>query len=167
MDAVWFSADHHFYHKNIIRYCNRPFKDINEMGRKLIKNHNELVKENDICYFIGDFAFLGKSHVNKVESILNKLNGRKVLILGNHDEGNPFTYVNLGFESVHTSLILPEDNDFILCHDPACSIVDKNRKWIVGHVHDLFFTQGNCINVGVDIHNYKPVSLDFIKSIDK
>jgi len=47
------------------------------------------------------------------------------------------------------------------------TLVDKNRKWIVGHVHDLFFTQGNCINVGVDIHNYKPVSLDFIKSIDK
>jgi calcineurin-like phosphoesterase family protein len=152
----FFTADQHFFHRNIINLCYRPFKSINEMHNILIDRYNEVVGLNDTCYHIGDFAMLGKSQINKLESIINKLNGRKILILGNHDEGKPFTYVNMGFESVHTSLEL--SNGWILTHDPAVSCIDRNKRFVVGHVHDLFVTQKNCVNVGVDVWGFYPVS---------
>lgn len=69
----------------------------------------------------------------------------------------------MGFESVHTSLVLPEDNRFILSHDPASSIAAKDCIWIVAHIHSLFRIQKNCINVGVDVNDYKPISFESIK----
>lgn len=168
--TIWFTSDLHFYHQNIIKYCNRPFNSVKEMNKHLLQYYNQTVDKNDTCYFIGDMAMLNITNLNKLSKIIQELNGRKILILGNHDDGKPFTYVNMGFESVHTSLILPEDNRFVLCHDPACSIVDDNRYWIVGHVHRMFKKLNNCINVGVDVWNYKPINLEQIKSefdIDK
>lgn len=163
--TIWFTSDQHYFHKNIIKLALRGFKDINKMHNVLIRNHNKYVSEDDICYHIGDFSFLQNSSIQKVGNILNQLNGRNVLILGNHDPDKPHTLVNMGFESVHTSLILPEDNQFIMCHDPACSTIDRNSIWIVGHVHDLFIIEKNCINVGVDVWDFKPVSLETIRSI--
>lgn len=162
MSKLFFTSDQHFFHYNVIKLCNRPFNSLNEMHKSIISHHNAVVGKNDICYHVGDFAFLNNSNLMKLESVLNKLNGRNILILGNHDPDKSFTLVNMGFESVHTSLVLPEDNKFILCHDPAVSIVDRSRIWIVGHVHDLFLKQQNCINVGVDMWNFYPVSLEEI-----
>ncbi len=167
---IWFTGDQHYYHSQILYYENRPFSRLPhsqypDHEESLIENHNRFVGEDDICYHLGDLSFLTGSKVNKLEKIVPRLNGRNVLILGNHDEAKPFTYVKFGFESVHTSLILPFDNRFILCHDPACSIVDKESTWIVGHVHGLFTIQGHCINVGVDVWNYEPVHFDTIKSL--
>lgn len=163
--TIWFTSDQHYFHKNIISHCNRPFKDINKMHQSLIKNHNNYVENDDICYHIGDFTFLNNTSIQRVGNILGQLKGRNILILGNHDPDKPHTLVNMGFESVHTSLVLPEDTNFILCHDPACSIVDRDKTWIVGHVHDLFIAEKNCINVGVDIWDFKPVSLEMIREM--
>lgn len=84
----WFTADLHFFHKNVIQYCNRPFNNIDQMNKKLIENYNLFVKEEDTCYFLGDLAMLGSSQIIKLTNIINKMNGKKILILGNHDEGN-------------------------------------------------------------------------------
>ena len=54
---IWFSADYHFSHKNIIEYTNRPFSDITEMDNTIVENHNSVVKPNDHVYFLGDFSF--------------------------------------------------------------------------------------------------------------
>ncbi len=165
---IFFSGDQHHYHSNILYIENRPFSNVpfgkygnHELG--LIERHNEVVSPGDICYHVGDFAFLSNSKLPQIEKILSRLNGRHVLILGNHDEGKPFNYVKYGFESVHTSLILPEDNRFILNHDPAASVVAKDCIWIVAHIHSLFRIQKNCINVGVDVNDYKPISFESIK----
>lgn len=161
---IFFSSDWHLNHKNIIKYCNRPFSNIEEMRKKIIENHNSLVSNDDMVYHLGDFIFAPKSGiVDKIYSTLSKLNGRHILILGNHDDSSPKTYLKGGFESVHTSLILPNDNRFILNHDPAVSELNKEVTWIVGHVHTLFITQRNCINVGIDVWNYYPVSFKKIK----
>jgi len=53
----WFTADFHLGHANIIKYCERPFRNVLEMNRTIIKKHNERVKKDDIVYFLGDFCF--------------------------------------------------------------------------------------------------------------
>jgi len=53
----WFSADDHFGHGNIIKYCNRPFKDSNDMNSSLIRNWNQRVKPEDTVFHVGDFCF--------------------------------------------------------------------------------------------------------------
>lgn len=80
---IFLIGDTHFMHRNIIKYCNRPFKDVEEMTETLIKNWNSVVGKNDIVYVVGDFALCGKA---KIIEIGNQLNGRKRLILGNHDQ---------------------------------------------------------------------------------
>lgn len=79
----WFSADPHYGHDNIRRFCGRPFDSWWEMNEALIANHNAVVGPNDRVYFVGDFAFMSKS---KVVEILKRLNGKKYMILGNHDK---------------------------------------------------------------------------------
>lgn len=165
--TTWFSADHHFFHDNIIHKIKlrTQFSGLKRMHSYMIEKHNTYVKPEDTCYFVGDIAMLRKDKIMKLHPILDQLNGNKHLVLGNHDEGKPFTYVKMGFDSVHTALILPEDNKFVLAHDPANSVVDRSKAWIVGHVHKLFTRVGNCINVGVDVWDFEPVSLDLVKEM--
>ena len=79
---IYFISDTHFYHSNIIKYCDRPFKDTNEMNETIINNWNSIVKNNDTIYHLGDFCL---STNDEIKSIFNKLNGNKILIRGNHD----------------------------------------------------------------------------------
>ena len=83
--ATYFISDLHLGHENIIRLCERPFSDVDEMNKKLIKNWNNKVTAKDDVYIIGDIAYRSKEDVS---SIVNQLNGRKHLIIGNHDEKN-------------------------------------------------------------------------------
>jgi calcineurin-like phosphoesterase family protein len=153
----YFTSDHHFFHSNIIGYCRRPFKDVNEMGKVLISNYNEIVNENDEVFFIGDVAFVNKGNTDNLRNIINKMYGRKHLILGNHDNLKPFEYVDIGFTSVHTSL---EVDGYILNHDPCVATIFPNKCFITGHVHTLYMKCKNTINVGVDVWDYKPVDID-------
>lgn len=82
---IFFISDPHFGHANIIRYCDRPFKDVQEMNETLIKNWNDTVNPDDIIFILGDIAFGGAA---TFEEIVPKLNGRKYLVLGNHDYKN-------------------------------------------------------------------------------
>jgi len=159
---TWFTADQHFGHANIIKYCNRPFKDSYEMDKAIIKNYNLLVEKDDIVYFIGDLTLRTIIHKQSIRQIVNKLNGKKHLILGNHDKLNPFDYIDIGFISVHTSL---EINDFILNHDPADSCINRNKTWLTGHIHELYKEIKNVINVGVDVWDFKPVDFNDIKAL--
>ena len=81
-ERVWFTADTHFGHENIIRYCHRPFANAGEMNAELIRRWNEAVPEDGIIFHLGDFCH-GNAQV--WNSILEGLHGRKYLILGNHD----------------------------------------------------------------------------------
>src|SRR6056297_263729 len=81
---VFFTADEHYYHKNIIKYAERPFNCMSEMNEKIIENHNSIVKNNDIVFHIGDFSFVRKKS-DVYQYIINKLNGNHIFIKGSHD----------------------------------------------------------------------------------
>lgn len=78
----FFIADTHFFHENIIRSTNRPFKNVNEMNEALVNNWNNVVTTEDNVYILGDFSFGNKE---QTEDILKSLKGNKYLIRGNHD----------------------------------------------------------------------------------
>ena len=117
MSKNYFIADTHFSHENIIRICNRPFNNIEEMEEKLISNWNNKVLDNDIVYILGDFSF--KAPKEKAISILNKLNGRKILIRGNHDKYVGQRDFDECFEKIYDYLQITENKQqLILSHYP-------------------------------------------------
>jgi len=80
--STFITSDCHFFHKNIIKFSNRPFIDIDHMNESLIKEHNRVVKPGDIVYNLGDFTF---DSPEKAVSIIKRLNGKHRFIRGNHD----------------------------------------------------------------------------------
>ena len=144
-------------HTNIIRYCNRPFANTEEMNYVLIKNWNETVSPEDTVYMLGDFA-LGR--MSDVKNIVSQLNGHKILIMGNHDHGRPNQYLEAGFEKVvREKLVLP--NRFILTHHPLDEQDASDLPNLYGHIHDnVLSTRKNSLCVCVERTNYRPISYD-------
>lgn len=155
------SSDHHFWHANIIKHCARPYADIHEMNKDLISRWNAVVKEADEIYVVGDFMWCGGNDYLKIGKLLKELKGIKHLILGNHDEMKPFTLVQAGFTSVHTSLKIQRDMVWLV-HDPSvfCMVPD-DAVLLHGHIHTLYKVSENkrCVNVGVDVWEFAPVPL--------
>lgn len=167
MEKTWLIADTHFFHKRIIEYCNRLFSDVEEMNNTIISNWNKVVKNNDRIFMLGDFALCGK---DKLIEIGQKLNGRKVLILGNHDGASLSTYYNAGFEMVSKFPIIFQDF-FILSHEPI-EFLPLNTPFvnIFGHVHnDMRFPtitpRGACVSV--ERWDYMPVEFNQLISLIK
>ena len=161
MPNEWFTSDTHFNHKNIIKYCNRPFSSVEEMNDTMISNWNQLVKPEDTIFHLGDFAF-GRSE--SIKSILSSLNGRKILVLGNHDRSLQ-RMRDLGFDVVSRRYRRCYiGRSLIMCH--KVQHASKCEFALVGHVHDAwkFRTVNNikAMNVGVDVCNFYPVNLDEI-----
>jgi len=177
--TTWFTADLHFGHRNIIEYCNRPFSDVDAMNRALIQNWNQVVGTDDTVWVVGDFA-LGK--IAETLPLASALNGRKVLVAGNHDrcwsghgkraEGWTQRYLDAGFDEVvqgSAHAVLGEQR-VLLCHFPYrgdsqeqdrfpdARPVDKGEWLLHGHVHDRWSQNGRMINVGVDANDFIPVS---------
>ena len=160
MAKKWFTADKHHNHTNIIQYENRPFKSVETMDKRLILEHNKLVKEEDICYDLGDFCFSSGITISnlKPEIYLNQYNGRYVIIKGNHDGRNRVLDCITRADMYLSKLK-------ILCvHDPIYA-TDKYDLVLHGHLHgNLFMSElirkhkkTLLINVGVDCWKYKPV----------
>lgn len=84
-EHTFFTSDTHFNHANIIRFCNRPFKDVNQMNEVLIENWNRVISPGDTVFHLGDFCLGGSLEWTNV---LDRLNGKIHLILGNHDMKN-------------------------------------------------------------------------------
>ena len=82
-DSLWFTADTHFFHNNIIKFTSRPFVSVEEMNETLVKNWNSVVSTSDIVYHLGDVAF---GNAKQASTILNRLNGIIFLIQGNHEK---------------------------------------------------------------------------------
>ena len=155
---VFITSDPHFNHTNIIQYCNRPFEDVNEMNETLIKNWNSVIKNDDLVIHLGD---VGLGNKEKISQILSRLNGRKMLIMGNHDHFKEKDYREMGFETVSRFPIL-WNGCFLLSHAPL--YLDKNSQFfnIYGHIHDNTIEDGpeeNSRCVCVERTNYTPLFL--------
>ncbi len=159
---IFFTADTHFGHTNILSHCNRPFKDIDHHDEELVRLWNSVVKPNDVVYHLGD---VGYGPINNVVSILQKLNGLIHLIRGNHDHKKRLPLeVSSRFFSIQDMLWLDIKGmtPFHLCHYPLLTWNGSNRGSINlhGHCHGKL-PKRNCrsFDVGVDCWNYTPVSL--------
>lgn len=164
---VYFTADTHFGHANIIKSCGRPFADVEEMNEAMIAAWNERVTENDTVYIVGDMFFLCKD----VESILNRLRGKKSLILGNHD-GEWKKKVDLPkyFVSVDKYLEISDGQHALtFYHYPLLDWQHKKNAYMIhGHIHantnddyfPLLLTRDRVLNAGVDINGFRPVTFD-------
>lgn len=160
---IYFTADQHYYHKNVIKYEDRPFKTIDEMNQTMIQNHNSIISNNDEVYMIGDIGFC-QDYMMK--SILKQLNGIKYLIKGNHDKFGKSVYEE--FVWVKDYYKLKYNNEkFILFHYPiyAWDCKHHGSYHIHGHVHTTShndFFDSKKFNVGVDCTGFKPVSIEKI-----
>ena len=163
----YFTSDWHIFHKNIIKYCDRPFASEKQMRNVLINNYNQIVRKDDSCFFLGDMAMLGTSQWEHLKGIVQSLNGDKHLIFGNHDEFKWQRYVDIGFTTVHSALWLEEDGlPIVLAHDPSvyCTLA-PDTVLIHGHIHTLYksIPSRKVINVGVDMWDFKPVNIEQIR----
>ena len=159
----WFTADTHFGDKKIIHLAHRPFKNVDTMDRILIQNWNARVKPEDIVYHIGDFCYRG---VSKYSKYLEKLNGTIIVIKGNHDRNNGVKTI------LESATIKHGGHRLYLVHRPFnCNPNIKIN--LVGHVHKNWkFRVKRCglfkkvilINVGVDVHNFRPVNINELLS---
>lgn len=90
-------ADLHFGHENIIKYESRPFANVEEMNVRLIELWNSTVGNDDLVYVLGDFTL--SRRIDVIKNLVSSLNGRKILIMGNHDTRKSKDYVECGFEA--------------------------------------------------------------------
>jgi calcineurin-like phosphoesterase family protein len=181
--AVFFTSDHHFDHANIIKFCNRPHESVYDMNEDLVRKWNERVDEKDTVYHLGDVCLN-----NGGLRFVNRLNGIKYLIAGNHDRVFPKhkkymkemkRYLNAGFDQV---FFAPQEFMFgrtkaILWHlpypfkpDPAnvnFSYDDRYNEWRIkdegqwlvhGHTHGKWKKRKRMIDIGVDAWGGYPVS---------
>lgn len=171
MGKVFFISDTHFLHTNIVKYCNRP-EDHNQL---MFRNWNSVVTDNDYVFHLGDFsAGVGsvENGYEKLKKIAQNLNGKKILIRGNHDHYSNDKYIDdLGFESVHDYV---KYENLFLCHYPL--IIDEytkeyskiiieelNKKFeasgaqylVHGHSHLTKFEKK--INVSADLIGFTPI----------
>ena len=160
---IYLSADHHFNHENIIKICNRPFRNVEEMNKELIRLWNSVVNPEDLVLYLGDFGFGGK---DKLKDICTKLNGSKLLIIGNHDKKQSNSVIRtIGFGDIYNTMQLDK---ILLTHKPVIN-VDKGIINVHGHIHNGNTSQINGYKlknhfcVSVECTDYKPLSIDFIK----
>lgn len=166
---TFFISDTHFCHANIIKYDKRPFSSVDEMNEVLIRNWNKKVKNEDKVYILGDFSF-GKE--TETLNILNSLNGQKFLIKGNHDSVVKVDSIKKKFAYIKDyDRINLDGKDIILFHYP----IDRWDKahhgsiHLFGHVHSNLYSNHpmtkpneNSYNVGADVNNFEPCTLEEI-----
>lgn len=164
---IYWTSDWHLNHFNIIRYTGRPFKTLEEMNSVIINRFNERVKEDDLCFYLGDFIFKsgserGEGEPEKAKKFREQLNCKNIVFIeGNHDKGGK----NSLKTPIRKIIIHYGGKDICMVHDPIN--IDLQYKFhIVGHVHEKWsfkeFAKLNkrihCCNVSVERWDYYPVT---------
>ena len=176
-EHTFFTSDTHFNHANIIKFCNRPFKDVEQMNDVMIANWNSVIGKDDTVFHLGDFCLGGAAEWTK---ILDRLNGKIYLIMVNHDLKNIRQGFISRFEHVAMQMRIEIGKKRIyLCHYPFLCFegVYKDDVWqLFGHVHTrrsnsgidagrLQYLYPTQYDVGVDNNNFTPVSFGQVKRI--
>lgn len=171
---IFFTADHHFGHANIIKFSERPFESLEHMNEELIKRWNEKIGKDDTVYHLGDVS-LGKPDFTK--EILDQLNGKIHLIKGNHEYSalripDRFEWI----KDYHEFYVEDEDANqgkqkIILLHYAMRTWNGSHHgTWqLYGHSHGTLPDDelSLSLDVGVDCHNFYPVSYDEVKELMK
>lgn len=146
MGKTFVTADTHFGHGNIIKYCNRPYGSVQQMNESLINNWNRTVSKDDTVIFLGDLAFRGRD-----TDWLNRLNGNIIRVRGNHDySGRDEFDMDYEGENIHFT------------HWPEAQTVSSGKWNIHGHKHDkgqLVDINRRSMCVSTELTAYKPIEL--------
>ena len=177
---IFYIADWHYNHANILSYDNRPFKTVEEMDAALVERWNATVTSADTVYVLGDMFWGGET---KAVPVLDSLNGKKILIKGNHDRCKN-TEFRKRFDQISGYLEITDgDRHVVLCHYPMPCFKNHFHGWyhLYGHVHnsfeanmmehdrmlleDLYCRKSNMFNVGAMMPwmDYTPRTLDEIE----
>lgn len=180
----WFVSDHHFAHANIIKFCDRPFKDTREMDEKLVAYHNDFVKPEDHVSFLGDVTIRrgGRQEQEWFCNLIHSMNGHKRLYLGNHDHFPIEVYLRAGFEKIYATW--RDQQGIIFSHIPVHpKSMGSAIANVHGHTHNNTTQDGEVVdfepviridkrtqrvtyqpyvNVSVEVINYHPVAYDTV-----
>lgn len=165
----YYIADLHLFHSNIIKLNNRPFKNVTEMNETIVNNYNSIVTKKDTVYFLGDMMYpKNEEELLNGINLIRKLNGKKILIAGNHDRYalRNREFKKLFFEIRDYMEIIDSAKKVVMFHYPM-------QEWngffsgaihLHGHTHNNKIANGdqkllNRYNVGVDVTDFKPVTL--------
>ena len=170
--TVWFTADHHFGHANIVLHCTRPFGSVAEMNATMADRWNSVVGPQNVVYHLGDIFWMPSG---EAQALRRRLNGRICLVRGNHDLTADsirtcFEWVNDYYE------LKVEDDDaaggkqlIVLCHYAMRVWNHSNYgSWhLFGHSHGTLpeIPGGLAIDVGVDCHDFTPIPYAHVKAI--
>jgi calcineurin-like phosphoesterase family protein len=154
---IWFTADTHFGHANIIKYCNRPFSNVKEMDEEIINRWNVTIKSNDIVYHLGDFS------MGDPRKYYSQLNGTVYIIPGSHDKD--LKKLDSKFILLPLYTLKYNKELFILCHYALRTFYHSyyGTFQLYGHSHGKLPKRGRAMDVGVDTNNFYPYSIDKIK----
>ena len=152
--SYFFTADEHYGHANIIKYCDRPFGDVTEMNEELIRRHNNIVQSHDTVIHAGDFALCGKDQAG---AVISRLHGDHVFLQGSHDrwaQGLSFLWER-GIEDLY----------LVVCHYPMLSWPRSHHGSFLlhGHTHGRLKSYPGILDVGVDVWDFQPVPFEEIR----
>ena len=155
MSKIFLVSDSHWNHANIIKYCGRPFANVKEMDKIMIRNWNEVVGVDDIVYHGGDFAF------GDFRPYIEQLNGTIHLIKGNHDKKDDY---HKYFASVNQYMeIKIPDSHLRICFQHFAMRVWNHSHFgnihCYGHSHGTLPGLGRSMDVGVDTHDFYPYEM--------
>jgi calcineurin-like phosphoesterase family protein len=170
MSRTFFSSDPHYDHRNIIEYCGRPFNDVDHMNETMIERWNEVVGDDDLVYLLGDFTLGAPETWAK---FAHRLRGRNLLVPGNHDRlriTDSGAKKAAGFEVLDSNLVVPVDGlNLWLNHFPLRSHDRRGYHRplapgdydvaLCGHAHQHWRVHDGVVNVGVDVWDFRPISL--------
>ena len=163
--ATFFTSDIHFSDERIMKLCSRPFSSTQEMDEYIIEKWNRKVSKNDTVWVLGDIISL--EHFNK--ELLNKLNGKIYLVLGNHDYPARDKIAGETKIKICSRNSIYQDGNIVMCHYP---IMDWNGRdngiiHLYGHVHNKnitgmkeYFADKLAFNVCMDVNDFEPKTLE-------
>ena len=176
MADIWVISDTHLNHENILKFTDkdgkiiRDFHDIHHMNEYIIDRWNKLIRPQDKVYHLGDVYFGPK---DKAEEILKRLNGKKRLILGNHDVIYGNNILQRYFQKIYLWRKWGNEG-LLMSHVPVhLSVLGESRfsgkKFINihGHIHQNDSPEGPYVNVCVEKTDYCPVHIEELMKIQK
>ena len=165
MQNIFFTADTHFWHENLLKFKRadgspvRSFNTLFEMNETIIQNWNRVVKVEDRVYHLGDVTF---QYDSAFTSLMHRLNGFVDLIPGNHDKLKKDGFLN-HFRKVHSGWKKFKEHNFTATHFPMMLGQLRGTEYnLHGHVHEKTLSDPHYISVSVEVRNYTPVHLDEI-----
>jgi len=170
MKNIYFTSDHHFGHKNILKYQpNRNFTSVEEMDQAFVNNWNQVVQNGDDVYHLGDFAFLP---LDRFQQLCQSLHGNIHVILGNHDQVIIDNHLELLTSKTLTSiqqyleLKIKGYPKIVMFHYAMRTWHHRSKGTvhIYGHSHGKVPPYGKSVDIGVDCQeitkDYSPIHIN-------